>query len=160
MSDYPRWVKHADQRAVLREVSNGLYVGGMIAVCERPHTQTDWWTVIDCHGYRVEHTREERFPRLPRVLRYGYDDGGPVPHDLLAATVALYDARRGPMLVSCAAGRSRSVSVAYAILRVAEDMEHDEALRCVSLPGDNNGPAPVTIGSAKMWSDARTGAKK
>ncbi len=155
VSEYPRWHADADRRAALREVSSGLYVGGMIAVCERPYSHTDWWAVIDCHGYREEGKRELRLGQLPRVIRYGFNDGGAVPPDLLSAAVSIFDARRGPVLVSCAAGMSRSVSVAYAILRVVEGFDHEEALRRASLPGDNCGPAPVTLGTAKMWSDAR-----
>jgi hypothetical protein len=144
---FPRYVLEADQRANLREVAPNLFVGGMIAVCERPTRTRDWWAVIDCHGYRQEGQREVRMGTLPRVVRYGFDDCGPVPVPLLVAASALYRERGGAMLVSCAAGASRSASVAYAVMRDVLGTPHDEALACVSQRG--GGPHPTTLASAQ-----------
>lgn len=145
----PRYVPGADQRANLREVAPGLYVGGMIAVCERPTQTRDWWAVVDCHGYRVDGQREVRFGTLPRVVRYGFDDCGPVPASLLAAASALYRERGGDVLVCCAAGSSRSAAVAYAMMRDVLGAPHDDALARVSQRG--GGPHPATLASAKAW---------
>ena len=146
---FPRYVPEADQRANLREVAPGLYVGGMIAVCERPTRTRDWWAVVDCHGYRHEGQREYRFGTLPRVVRYGFDDCGPVPVSLLVAASALYRERSGEILVCCAAGISRSASVAYAMMRDVLGTPHDEALASVSQRG--GGPHPTTLASAQAW---------
>ncbi len=150
---FPRWVPGVNAQAMLREVGDNLYVGGMVAVCERPSKAREWWGVIDCHGYRHERDREIRYGQLPRVLRYGFDDGDRVPEALLAAAEALYRAAQGPLLVSCAAGASRSASVAYALLRVVRGYSDEGALARVRLPG--GGPAPVTLASAERWAQIR-----
>lgn len=146
---FPRYFSVADRRSNLREVAPNLYVGGMIAVCERPDRARDWWAVVDCHGYRVDGNREVRFGTLPRVIRYAFDDAGPVPEPLLVAATALYRECGGPMLVCCAAGASRSASVAYAAMRVVHGIPHDEALASVSQGG--GGPHPTTLASAQAW---------
>lgn len=150
---FPRWVPGVDSRAMLREVGDNLYVGGMIAVCERPSKTREWWGAIDCHGFREDGQRELRFGQLPRVVRYGFDDGDRVPEALLAAAEALYRAAQGPLLVSCAAGASRSASVAYGLLRVVQGYSREGALARVTLPG--GGPAPVTLETAERWARLR-----
>jgi protein-tyrosine phosphatase len=150
---FPRWVPGTDARAMLREVGDGLYVGGMIAVCERPSKTREWWGAIDCHGFREDGKREFRFGQLPRVIRFGFDDGDRVPEALLAAAEALYRAAQGPLLVSCAAGASRSASVAYALLRVVRGYSPEGALSRVKLLG--SGPLPVTLASAEQWAATR-----
>jgi hypothetical protein len=150
---FPRWVPGVDARAALREVGDNLYVGGMIAACERPSKTRDWWGMIDCHGFREDGKREPRIAQIPRVIRYGFDDGDRVPEELLVAAEALYRAAQGPLLVSCAAGASRSAAVAYALLRVVRGYSHEGALARVKLHG--GGPALVTLASAEKWADRR-----
>lgn len=152
---YPRWITGVDPLAALREVHTGLYVGSGIAVCERPTYSHDWSGVVDCQGpMRCGGSdREYRFGTLPRVIRCGFDDGGDIPSGLLDAALRLVREAGGDVLVSCAAGMSRSPSVAYAILRVRYGMGHDEALARVSLPGDNAGPSPVVLASARRWAE-------
>lgn len=87
------------------------------------------------------------------MIRYGFDDCDVVPVALLVAAEALYRDAQGPVLVSCAAGASRSASVAYALLRVVRGYSHEAALARVKLPG--GGPHPRTLATAQAWAEAR-----
>ena len=151
---FPEWVRTADQRAMLRCVAPNLYVGGATAVLERVRPNVEWWAAVDVHGPRHSNAfrREPAYGDIARTLRYGFDDGAPVPDGLLAAVVAFVAPRRGPVLISCAAGVSRSASVAYAVIRAELGVGHDVALRLVSCPG--GAPLPVTLNSARRWADA------
>lgn len=157
MSDetFPQWLHTADTRANLRRVAPGLYVGSAVAVCERPARNRDWWAVIDCHGPRgvASVHRELRFGQLDHVIRYAFEDGEPVPEALLVAAEVLYRRAGGSVLVSCAAGVSRSASVAYALLRVVRELPHDEALERVACAGGR--PRPETLASAERWAARR-----
>lgn len=151
---YPRWVPGADSRAMLREVAPNLYVGGLNAVQEHPTPTQEWWGVVDCHGY-TDNTqargREEAMQTRHRLVRIFFHDGDPVPRELLTAAMGLTRKRRGPLLISCHMGASRSVSVAYAMLRVVDGLSDDEALARVKLPGC--APRPETLQSARRWAD-------
>jgi len=59
----------------------------------------------------------------------------------------------GAVLVSCAAGVSRSASVAYALLRVVRELPHDEAFERVVCSGGR--PRPETLASAERWAAHR-----
>lgn len=150
---FPEWVRTADQRAMLRCVAPNLYVGGATAILERARPHVEWWAAVDVHGPRHSNAfrREPAFSDLPRLLRCGFEDGAPVPDGLLAAVVAFVGPRQGPVLISCAAGVSRSATVAYAVIRAEMGLGHDVALRLVSCPG--GGPLPVTLQSARRWAD-------
>lgn len=152
---FPQRIETADTRANLRRVAPGLYVGGATAVCERSVRGHDWWAVVDCHG--PKHTssvqREVRFGQLDRVIRYAFEDGSPVPEALLVAAEALYRRQAGPLLISCAAGVSRSASVAYALLRVVRGLSPDEAMARVACAAGR--PLPNTVTSAEKWATQR-----
>jgi len=152
---FPQSLPTTDTRANLRRVAPGLYVGSALAVCERPARNRDWWAVIDCHGPRgvASVHRELRFGQLDRVIRYAFEDGFPVPEALLVAAEALYRRAVGSVLVSCAAGVSRSASVAYALLRVVRELPHDEAFERVVCSGGR--PRPETLASAERWAAHR-----
>lgn len=148
---FPQYVREADSRANLRCVAADLYVGGAIAVMQRPAPTRAWWAAIDLHGKRDTDAfrRELAFGELEIFLRWPFDDGMAVPDGLLDVARSLYERRHGPILVSCAAGVSRSVSVAYAIVRASLGVGHDTALQmCACLGGR---PLPATLRSAERW---------
>lgn len=149
---FPRWVPDADSRSMLREVTTNLYVGGALAVLERPRPHERWWGVVDCHGYDpVLQEREATMTLCPRLVRWGFEDGVSIPSGLLAAATDLARSRRGPVLLSCKMGASRSVSVAIAVLRVAEGMSAMESLARARAPG--MAPMAATLASAHRWAD-------
>lgn len=152
---FPSPVKHADSRSNLRCVGEGLYVGSAFSVTQTSLRGNPWWAVVDCHGPRHEEAvrREIAFTSIPRVLRVGFPDGTPVPTELLAGAEAMYRALQGPMLVACAAGISRSVSVAVALLMVVRGLPYETALLQATCDGGR--PLAVTIGSAKAWAEQR-----
>lgn len=151
----PCWVVGADARANLRRVHDNLYVGGAIAVLERPSPWTEWWGVVDVHGpeHNQAFRREAAFGKLAVFLRRGFEDGAPVPDGLLDAVASLIRRRGGPVLISCAMGVSRSASVAYAVIRAETGAGHEAALNAVACPGGR--PLPVTLASARAWADVR-----
>lgn len=153
---YPRWHR-GDGRANLREVGEDIFVGGAIAVLERPARGRRWWGAVDAHGPRHAEAlrRELAFGEVERSVRWGFEDGDAVPAGLLDAAVALARARRGPLLVCCAMGVSRSASIAYAVLRAVSGLGHDEALRRVACEAGR--PLVATLASAKAWAEAHAG---
>lgn len=153
-SPFPQYLPHADARANLRRVGADLYVGGATAILERPSPGRGWWGAIDLHGGRHMEAfrREPAFGDLDRFLRAAFEDGFPVPDGVLDAAAAFARRRQGPLLVCCAAGVSRSATVAYAILRAEGRAGHDAALRAVSCA--NGRPLPATLRSAEVWADA------
>lgn len=152
---FPRWVPGVDERANLRCVHDNLYVGSAIAILSRARPRVEWWAAVDLHGLRHPESfrREAAFGAMGVFLRHAFDDGQPIPEGLLDAVAALVRRRRGPVLISCAAGVSRSASVAYAILRDESGVDHDEALRVVSCKGGR--PMHGTLESARRWADHR-----
>lgn len=165
MSDerFPQRVRNVDARENLRAVGRNLYVGGLTAICVRPAPTREWYAAIDCHGYRETGDRERCFGLAPRVIRYGFHDGDRVPVSLLDAALGYYlDALgHGPLLVTCAAGVSRSASVAYALLRVVGGLTHAEALVRVEIVEEHYDrtstarPRSETLESARVWADGR-----
>ena len=91
----------------------------------------------------------------PGVLREPVQDGKPFPPGVLDRVVAFVDEalRRGhPVLVQCAAGRSRSASAAYAILRALYGLSDAEALRRVeTVHMGFRWPRRATLESARRW---------
>lgn len=63
-----------------------------------------------------------------------------------------------PVLVHCAAGHSRSASVAYGLLRVGWKLPHKEARRRVLTSRGVAGgwPLPETFDSVRAWVDERS----
>ena len=93
----------------------------------------------------------ERYKALTKVLSFPFRDGTPIPEGTLEKVVlATNRARaRGPVLIQCAAGLSRSTSVAYAVLRVLDELSHDAALARVKVHPDY--PMRPVIDSARLW---------
>lgn len=152
---FPQYVRHADARANLRCVGRDLYVGGATAILERAAPHRAWWAAVDLHGARHGESfrREPAFGDLSRFLRASFDDGMPVPEGVLDAVVAFVRHRAGPVLITCAAGVSRSATVAYAVTRAELGVGHDVALAMCSCSGGR--PLPVTLRSAQRWAEAR-----
>jgi hypothetical protein len=137
---FPRWVT---PDANLREVAPRLYVGNPRGI-EHPPPGGRWALVIDFCG---ELERDpSRYRRALRALSFPFKDGDPIPDGVL-------DRLQGPVLLHCAAGLSRSVSVAYAMIRATHNTGHREALALVK--ADPRFPLPETLGSAYDWVEAR-----
>ncbi len=149
---YPRWVS-GDLN--LREVGPNLYVGSMHAplqfrglVGERPRL------VVDMNGSYSPFP--ERYIDADKVISLPMRDGEPIPARYLdeALPLILKARRRGPVLVHCAMGFSRSASVAYAALRLQDEFADDTALACVKAHPDY--PMPVTLASARGYVDGQS----
>lgn len=92
--------------------------------------------------------------RTDALFRTSFPDGTEIQPRVFARALGVYRAAQGNVLVSCAAGLSRSPSVAYAILRRALGLGHAEALDRVSVEGWTlAGTKPFE--SARAWAEAR-----
>lgn len=137
----------------LREVAPSLFVGGLRDVCD-PHAPR-WAAALLLDPSLVEQAQMHGSPVRTRlagvqVAAHAFNDGDAVPSEAIRAAVAGRQATRGkPMIIACFAGRSRSVSVAYATLRICEGLDHAEALRRVAHPEQN--PMNATLASAREF---------
>jgi len=122
----------------LREVAPGLYVGGQVTPI---HDGFD--TVIDLAGQD-----DPSYKKFRKVLHWTFTDGLPVPEPLLDAVWDLLQKAQGPVLIHCAEGRSRSVSVAYAMLR-RQGQDHEAAYAAVC--STHGPPVPTTFNSVHEW---------
>lgn len=162
--EYPRWVQPQEIRSVgptrgttqrerrvaakqvmemanLREVAPGIYVGSQWAV-----PLMGWALVVSVGGAEMHHQGAN--------LRWFFEDGDPVPDGLMAQVEEQVRARiaHGPVLIHCAAGLSRSPSVAYGVLRRLHGLDHDTALGRVQVPGhEGRYPLKPTLGSVRAW---------
>jgi protein-tyrosine phosphatase len=145
VSPYPRWVQRY-QESNLREVGPGLYVGNIAAPTVR-----SWYAVVDLDGGNPPKV----YADVPVLLRWPFDDGTPIPVGLLtAATAVVCGAREAQhsTLIHCAAGLSRSPSVAYAILRRLDGLSHAQALaRVQHSRWTGTYPLERTLDSARAW---------
>ncbi len=144
----------------LRLVAPDLAVGSAQAL---PKIERAWAGVIDLHGAAdTWPEREAAFARAAvhgRVLRWPAEDGQRLPTTVFDAALAIYESARaggGSTLIVCLAGKSRSVSVAYALLRAVHDLSHEEALARVQLY-PSAPPHPTTLQSAVRWVRSRRG---
>lgn len=149
---YPRWYRpEAGPLAAfynLREVAEGLWVGGGMAVSARK----DWGLVIDFDGLSLEGDAREAYPATAHVEVLRFADGRSFPPGHLDRALVLFmQHRNSPILFHCAAGMSRSPSAAYAMLRVAYGLTHPEALRRIQVPQGEGFPLPRTLSSAVDW---------
>lgn len=165
---FPRWID-ADLYN-LREVGPGLYVGNAAAITARngavPLLNVAGW--IELGGMDVWAANPALADRHETIaagmgamaVRYGIADLCPVPFEAFDKALGVLQRAhdRGPVLVSCAAGLSRSAVVAYALLQVVPAaVGADEALRRVtarksqwpSVNGDG-------LASADAWVRRRT----
>ena len=151
---FPRWLA---ERLNMREVAPGLYVGDSQSVSFGP-ARKRWGFVADLCG--SSRNNADLYPRTAELFVHRFEDGTPVPRIVLetvAQKVPHYLAREQPVLIHCAAGESRSVSVAYALLRIGWGLDHDEALLRVQTPNSIpcGWPVPRTFESAREWVEGR-----
>lgn len=159
---FPRWIvgdpgdrSTAIVPTLLREVAPNLYVGSERAMDFMPAA----WA---SHGALVQLSDSCR-PRggMPSY-RWTFSDGAAVPGALLD-DVALFVGRwrvKGPVLVQCQAGLSRSASVAYGLLRVLDGLDHTEAERRIETREEHYDkplvwPRRPTLESVVAWAEAR-----
>jgi hypothetical protein len=147
----------ADFVTNLRQASERLYVGGAGAITS---TAVEFRVAVDLHGARdfTWPAREAAYAALVArggvLLRWPVPDGLDLP-DVLLDAAWLATRGFGPVLISCAAGISRSVSLAYAILALELDLLHEDALTRVALGPGEKGPAPGPLASARDWVERR-----
>lgn len=141
----------------LRRASERLYVGGAGAITSEV---VQFNVAVDLHGAQdfTWPEREAAYAALVArggvLLRWPVPDGGGLS-DVLFDAAWLATRGFGPVLISCAAGISRSVSLAYAILALELDLLHEDALARVALGPGEKGPAPATLASARDWVERR-----
>tara|TARA_Y100000310_G_scaffold324213_1_gene385821 strand:+ start:548 stop:913 length:366 start_codon:yes stop_codon:yes gene_type:complete len=114
-----------------------------------PHGVEKWGLIIDLFGRSLQEDTDV-------LMQRPFEDGWPIPDGVLDDAESLVRASVDlgmPVLIHCAAGVSRSVSVAYAMLRTVYGMDHDEALGRVKV--DPNYPRKETLRSAVRWVDGR-----
>ena len=162
---YPRWImgdpatRPLRVPAMLREVAPDLYVGSERAVDIMP----DGWAT---RGALVQLSASCNPVGMLPSYRWTFSDGDAVPGALLD-DVALFVGRwraKGPVLVQCQAGLSRSASVAYGLLRVLDGLDHAEALRRIETREEHYDkplvwPRGATLESVVAWVDARMDAR-
>lgn len=156
VQSWPRWYDPAD-KVRLREVRPNLFVGGEHAPRLRP-SGLPWRAVVDFAGTSTTPGRAAWYGAAV-VLRWPFEDGVGFPPRALstvAQTIA-YELSRGPVLLHCHAGLSRSASAAYAMLRLVDRLDHEEALRRVKIVPEY--PMKGTLRSARAWIAERTRAE-
>lgn len=139
--NFPVYVQTRGFDANLREVCPGVWVGG-----HRARLLRGWGSIVDLVGVPGDQT----VPTLSLPMR----DGDRFPPERLDAITDFVGQHhpRGPVLIHCRAGFSRSVSAAYAVCRRA-GFGHDESLRRTrSRDADPDG---ATFDSARRWADSR-----
>lgn len=118
---FPSW-KDESPEVFLREVARGFFVGAERAACAR-----QWDLVVDLHGVQIV-TADD-------TIVCSFPDGEPVPVHLLdqvhIKTERVID-KGGTVLFCCEMGRSRSASVAYAMLRSVAGVCHGDAYERIS----------------------------
>ena len=148
---YPRWVQRKPEGAYnLREVSPNLYVGAFASAGVEVPFQ--WVAIFDFCGSSAEYIDD--YPIKPVCLVF--DDGEPIPVWYLDQVYAEVCRQKGPVLLHCAQGLSRSASVAYAMLR-RFGFAHHEALRRVRVEKQEHYPMQATLASARLWAEEAVG---
>lgn len=158
---WPRWTTVVDGRSsegvgviFTREVAEDLYVGAFAAPGFPPLPEKKWSAIVDLCGSSKEYLHE--YPVKPMSLPF--EDGSAVPASTLERVLALRLRTEGPLLIHCAAGLSRSASVAYGLLRIHYRLEHLEALRRVQVCDESVYPMPETLASVVEWVTKRESA--
>lgn len=152
---YPRWINKASNTN-LREVGPGLYVGALDSPLQSANTCPPWAAVINlANANRHLGDWDGHYSRVPVVLHWTFSDGLGMPHGLLEAVEAIVrgNIKKGPVLIHCHAGLSRSASAAYAMLRVIWGLDHLGAYNHVYAQSPY--PMPETLASARKWVGAR-----
>jgi len=135
----------------LRKVSKNLYVSGVLAY---PAKLSKVDTVIDLIGTSLPPRKEEDdfregYKPFRQVLALPIEDCEPIPSEVFDEVYDAIISAKGAVLIHCAEGVSRSVSVAYAMLRLS-GLSQKQALKQV-LSLDGRSPARVTLASAESW---------
>ena len=133
------------------------YIRDNLAVCGFHHIGSR--EQFEAHGFRVQLQCTEPFdPWLPEcveVMAAPFDDGMPIPKELFQTAqdwLAAHWDSGFKILISCAAGQSRSVTMAIALLSRKDglsvlDAAHDVIAR---VPGAY--PHPYVLSSAAVFS--------
>lgn len=154
---WPRWIETDDNTdsdedsVLLREVAPNLFVGAEMAPLYPPG-QKKWELVVDWYG------SSGRWPSRTKgtakaVLSIPFLDGDVFPPGALDRVLRRVRTakKRGPVLIHCFAGLSRSASATYALLRRLSRLPHREALRRVKVTPEY--PMPATLASARAWAE-------
>ena len=147
---WPRWIER-DESINLREVAPNLYVGAEYAT-KHPPEGKKWELVIDWYGSSQQYPSRVR-DTAKKLLSIPFLDGDVFPAGALDRMAKRVQAarERGPVLIHCQAGLSRSASAAYALLRRISRLPHEEARRRVRvIPGF---PRVNTLASARKWAE-------
>ena len=154
---WPRWVTEPMSLSNLREVGPNLFVGGMHAPATSPGPGRGHWSLIlDLIGQHAAHP--EKYAGCPHVMSVSLLDGEPIPMRLLDMFTARAATRREagtPVLVHCAAGLSRSASVAVGALVAQDRLSWPEARARVAVVGGEDYPMPRTLISVRKWLERR-----
>lgn len=152
MPVYPRWVDETDG-VFLREVARNLFVGAEAAAFVR-----SWDLIVDLHG---NHSPEKNILVVP------FADGDEIPHGALTEIYSRVERALDSgqeVLICCKVGRSRSASVAYAILRVCYGVKpgdaHERISTLLTIPTGRRTlsftyPLHRTFQSASSWAESR-----
>jgi len=148
---YPRWM---NDRYNLREVSPGLYVGGVYSFTVMADKVLSKVILTDIRTVRSE-TDQKSLLRMMGdygpVLYLPFNDQTPIPNYVFETVWNMYKST-GSMLIACYAGISRSVSVTYAML-VMSGYSREEAVALCFDPSQT--PHPITFESAQRWVDSK-----
>ena len=152
-SSFPRWLERS-QDINLREVAPDLYVGAELSPGVSPKRGVRWAAVVDLYGSSLEEPgREALYSKADCLLHWPFLDGNHFPLGALDAVARLVLAGRakGPVLIHCQAGLSRSASAAYAMMRTQDHLSDVVAHARVKVPGEPSFPRRETLGSAQAW---------
>jgi hypothetical protein len=118
--------------------------------------EKSWALVVDLAGEYHTKFGPLRYLFCKHVVSFPFRDGEPIPDGLLDQiySFVVQHLLMGPILIHCQAGASRSVSVAYALLRRMYGLTHKTALARVQNPllGPEF-PAEATLQSARDWAE-------
>lgn len=145
--DWPQW-SQPDEEYNLREVAPNLWVGAELSPGLRP--AGPWHGVVDLYGSSSEAANKPLYAGVGELLQRPFYDGANFPKGTLDDILGLVvrHVGKGPILLHCQAGLSRSASAAYAMMCLV-GTPHREALRRVKV--EKGFPRAETLKSARRW---------